>query len=109
MLQELRLQMGGAAPSLFFLKPGRLASTHTSPFQTHAVSIAFANGGGCAPPPPPTRPALFLPAGFASTHTNPFQTHAASIAFANEGVRPPPTPPLFLNHQTSKETPNPKP
>ena len=30
----------------FFLSWGRFASTHTSPFQTHVASIAFANGGG---------------------------------------------------------------
>ena len=62
MLQELRLQMGEAAPpqpprALFFL-PAGFASTHTSPFQTHAASIAFAKRGGLrAPQPPPT---LFL-------------------------------------------------
>ena len=73
MLQELRthaarivrLQMARAArpptPPLCFCRQV-FASTHTSPFRTHAVSIAFANGGGgCAPPPPiPPSPPLFV-------------------------------------------------
>ena len=115
-LRALRLQRGGGCaspqpPPLSFFSPGRLASKHTSPFQTHAARIAFANGGGCAPPPTP--PLFVFFAGwfcFSAYESLPNPCCAALRLQNGVGYAPPnpPPPPLFLNSQRKLETLNPK-
>ena len=87
MMRASCLQMGvlhppPPQPHRFLKSRAKLASKHTSPFQTHAVSIVFANGGELPPPPHPCPRFCFFKQ-LASKHTSPFQTHDASIAFAN--------------------------
>ena len=77
---------------LLSFKPGKLASKHASPFQTHAAlfngwAILLQNIRVASKP---MLRALRLQKGW------PFQTHAASIAFANGGGLRPQLPPLFL-------------